>query len=424
MTITTSNNFGTAKWIVAAKAGLVTHTTIATALTAASSGDTIFIRPGTYTENLTLKAGVNLVAYVADGLTPNVTIVGKCTFTTAGSVSCSGIRFQTNSDFAIAVTGSAASVLNISNCYLACSNNTGISFTSSSASSQIHILWCKGDITTTGISLFSMSAAGLLEIKWTEIRNTGAATTASTSSAGTVNLFYCYFQFPMSMSSTNTYSSANGLYDCGALNTSALTCGASNGAGSTNDLYIGGTASCVTVTTQLQATMITADSSNTNPITGAGTFSYATIDFPNSGKAINVTTQNNDNSSSFTPVLKFGGGTTGITYSSQEGVWTRYGNVLFINIYMVLTSKGSSTGTATITGLPFASSSVATLYELSTQLTNITVAGATGYKAALGAAATTLTPVSEIAATGVTAVLADTTFANNTSLRIQGFYYI
>jgi pectin methylesterase-like acyl-CoA thioesterase len=57
-----TNNYGPAKFIVSSSAANGTHTTIAAALTSASTGDTIFIRPGTYTENLTLKAGVNLTA--------------------------------------------------------------------------------------------------------------------------------------------------------------------------------------------------------------------------------------------------------------------------------------------------------------------------------------------------------------------------
>ena len=57
----------------------------------------------------------------------------------------------------------------------------------------------------------------------------------------------------------------------------------------------------------------------------------------------------------WTPVLTFGGGTTGITYSFQTGIYTKIGNLVFIRCTIVLSSKGSSTGNATITGLPFTS---------------------------------------------------------------------
>ncbi len=126
------NPMSSSRWIVDPLGFNGTHTTIASAITSATSGDTIFLLPGTYTENLTLAAGVNLTAYNCDSTTPNVTISGKCTFTGAGTVSISGIRLQTNSDFLLAVTGSAASIVNLIDCYLNCTNNTGISYTSSS----------------------------------------------------------------------------------------------------------------------------------------------------------------------------------------------------------------------------------------------------------------------------------------------------
>jgi pectin methylesterase-like acyl-CoA thioesterase len=94
---TADNNFGVAKWIVSsAYSDGCTHTTIASALTSASSGDTIFVRTGTYTENLTLKAGVNICAFEGDGYTPTVTIIGKASFSSAGTVCLSGLRLQTN----------------------------------------------------------------------------------------------------------------------------------------------------------------------------------------------------------------------------------------------------------------------------------------------------------------------------------------
>ena len=57
----------------------------------------------------------------------------------------------------------------------------------------------------------------------------------------------------------------------------------------------------------------------------------------------------------FTPVLYFGGGTTGITYTSgrQLGQYTKIGDSVFIYIHIQLTSKGSSAGAAQIHGLPF-----------------------------------------------------------------------
>jgi hypothetical protein len=57
----------------------------------------------------------------------------------------------------------------------------------------------------------------------------------------------------------------------------------------------------------------------------------------------------------WTPALAFGGGSTGMTYSTRTGRYTRIGNRVFTEAYFQLSAKGSSTGVATITGMPFAS---------------------------------------------------------------------
>ena len=75
-------NYSTACSHIVDANGSGDFTTIAAALTAASSGQTIFIRPGTYTENPTLKAGVNLSTFPSDATSGTVIIKGKCTLST------------------------------------------------------------------------------------------------------------------------------------------------------------------------------------------------------------------------------------------------------------------------------------------------------------------------------------------------------
>jgi hypothetical protein len=111
-----NGGYSAAAITVSPTSGKGDFTTIAAALTAALSGDTIFLLEGTYTENPVLKAGVNLVAWSANGTTPNVIINGKCTFTGTGVVSISGIRLRTNSDNFLAITGSSNSVIYLRGC--------------------------------------------------------------------------------------------------------------------------------------------------------------------------------------------------------------------------------------------------------------------------------------------------------------------
>jgi len=53
--------------------------------------------------------------------------------------------------------------------------------------------------------------------------------------------------------------------------------------------------------------------------------------------------------STYTPVLKIGGSTTGITYSAQSGEYYEIGNLVFGNVRLTLSSKGAQTGVVTVT---------------------------------------------------------------------------
>lgn len=265
--------------------------TIATALTASSSGRTIFIRPGTYTENLTLKAGVNLTAFDCDAFTPNVTIAGTCTLTAAGTVSISGIRLQTNSAALLAVTGSNASIVNLINCYLDCTNNTGITFSTSSSSGQININFCSGNLGTTGIGLFAHSSAGAMAITSSFFNNSGGSSTASTCSAGVLNVLKSNFVFPVTMSSTGTMQMEYGSFDCSGQNATALTLGGSSLHYVRYSKFASGSASSISIGGSAVITSCEVTSSNTNAITGAGTITYSAIIFPGSSTTINTTTQ-------------------------------------------------------------------------------------------------------------------------------------
>lgn len=298
MAIQTADDiFGVAKWIVDPTAGSGTHTTIASALTSASSGDTIFIRPGTYTENLTLKAGVNLTAFGSDSSlngTGNVIISGNATLSTVGSVTISGIQLQTNSGNVITVSGSVASIVNLNNCYLNCTNSTGITYSSSSASSQVNLYQCTGDLGTTGIALFSDSSAGTLSILFCNFTNSGSSTTASTKSAGILTCRFCSFASAFTYSSSDTTSLFQNVnFKLDTINTTNITTSGTGTLSCQFCQFSAGTASALSVgvntTCALRSCQIT--SSNTNAITGAGTIINTGLVFSGTSHLSNVTTQ-------------------------------------------------------------------------------------------------------------------------------------
>lgn len=77
-----------------------------------------------------------------------------------------------------------------------------------------------------------------------------------------------------------------------------------------------------------------------------------------SHKAENVTQGDNPHGliyeeGTWTPVLTFGGNSDGMTYSSQSGRYRRINNIVFCDMDVQLTNKGTSTGWAIISGLPY-----------------------------------------------------------------------
>lgn len=63
----------------------------------------------------------------------------------------------------------------------------------------------------------------------------------------------------------------------------------------------------------------------------------------------------------FTPTLSFGSttGTTGITYGQRQGKYVKIGKTVHVMVYLFITNKGTDTGHAMISGLPFTASATA-----------------------------------------------------------------
>src|SRR6185369_6734530 len=81
----------------------------------------------------------------------------------------------------------------------------------------------------------------------------------------------------------------------------------------------------------------------------------------------------------WTPVIKFGGATTGIIYGAATlGRYTKIGRLVTASCICTLTNKGSATGSATLEGLPFAAANDS-IYSA------VTVGFASGFSGVTGA---------------------------------------
>ena len=305
-----TNNYGESRIIVAPSAANGTHTTIALALADAVSGDTIFIRDGTYTQDINLKAGVNLCAWTGNDQSSQVTIIGKCSMTTAGTVVISNIRLQTNGDYFLQVSGSAASAVFLRQCYLACTNNTGISSTSSSADSRVEIVRCDGDISTTGITLYEHNSVGELNIHYTFIFNSGLSTTNSTAASGDHRIFYSKIKFPITTSANCVFVSEWSDHDNEETNSTSITHGGHVNSRLDHGTFRSGTATAISISTTLFVIMSDITTSNTNAISGAGTIIYTGLSFSGTTSNISVTTQTLRN---WGPSIRFGSTNSGNT---------------------------------------------------------------------------------------------------------------
>ena len=128
----------------------------------------------------------------------------------------------------------------------------------------------------------------------------------------------------------------------------------------------------------------------------------------------------------FVPTLSFGGASVGITYSSQAAEYTRVGNICYFAIFLRLTNKGSSTGVAAVSGLPFVCSS-----SVGSNTVPMIIADASlpaDVIETLGLVITATTQVSliitETPASTVNTTLTDANFTNSTAVTIEGFYFI
>jgi hypothetical protein len=116
--------------------------------------------------------------------------------------------------------------------------------------------------------------------------------------------------------------------------------------------------------------------------------------------------------------VSFGGASVGVTTSVNTGTYTKIGRQVTVNGFIVLTSKGSSTGDATITGLPF---TVGNYSAPTLRLENITF---TNQFQGYADVATTLILLQEVTILGANTNLTNADFANNSSIMVSATYFV
>jgi hypothetical protein len=120
--------------------------------------------------------------------------------------------------------------------------------------------------------------------------------------------------------------------------------------------------------------------------------------------------------------VSFGGASSGITYNANTGTYTKIGRQVTVNGYIGLANKGTSTGSASITGLPFTIANFNENYSVpSLRYTNVTFLDQFQAEGGVGTTTIDLTQITNL---GAGSFLNDTNFANNSSIIISFTYFV
>lgn len=173
-------------------------------------------------------------------------------------------------------------------------------------------------------------------------------------------------------------------------------------------------------TTALQSGQIVIGSLDSVPVAAYIT-AGSNITITNGPGSISIASTPITATGTFTPGINFGGAGTGITYTTQIGTYTQIGNLTYFVIDIVLTSKGSATGNATITGLPITTSG--TYFQfIPCVAQNITFLSTTPIIGQFASAGTTISLLNQVTNSTFTNYT-DAQFSNTSTISVQGFYY-
>jgi hypothetical protein len=120
--------------------------------------------------------------------------------------------------------------------------------------------------------------------------------------------------------------------------------------------------------------------------------------------------------------VSFGGASVGVTYSTNTGTYTKVGRQVTVNGYLALTSKGSSTGNALITGLPFTVGNTNSNYAAAS-IHFYSISFANQMFARVNKNSTDIL-LAESTEAGVFSEITDTNFANDSEVMVLATYFV
>jgi hypothetical protein len=125
----------------------------------------------------------------------------------------------------------------------------------------------------------------------------------------------------------------------------------------------------------------------------------------------------------WTPSVAFGGASVGLTYGRRGGTYTKIGRQVTVCGDLILSAKGSSTGNATIAGLPFTinGSSTDFLQAASFRFAEMSFSGLVqGY----GGVSSTIINMEQVTSGAGAASITDADFEDGTQLMVSLTYFV
>ena len=264
------------------------YTTIQAAIDAASAGNIIFVKEGTYTEDLNIDKNLKFQAFSLKNRNgPNTPIItGKMNLNSTTIVEFTGFQFQTNSDNIVDL--GSGNNLTFDNCRI--KGESGVTSILSSAGSNLYMTNCSSDVDT---GKFLDLQAGTVFIEYCFFENTSS--TASTVSAGSVTMRYSSINTQFVTSGTGSIISFHcefGTTFTPYQNLTWLTQNSSQPSYLFDSKLYSGTATAIDIDSgTVECYDSVFNSSNANVIDGAGTFKYGGLTFSGSSSNVNTTTQ-------------------------------------------------------------------------------------------------------------------------------------
>ena len=332
------------RWVVDPTLDRGTHQTITAALAAASTGDTIFVRPGTYIENITLVPGISICGMPGTEGIAKTILNGKITQTATGTASVSHLRIVGNGDVCLDIGGSGTIQTLFQNCWFFFSDAD--CFTCNNANASPNFRECNFNQLADTLDMYNITACNDIQFLNCNYFNSSSLPGTSNISAGLVRFIYTrIMNQKFTSSSTANIQGRYSQFITYEQNVTPITT-AGTGANHEFEMCYFRTGSATAIVCGAGTTVvldnISINSTNTTQITETGTVYYYANMY--------------QNTASFTPALSGSSGAPTVGYTSQLGKYTRIGNRVDIKVFLDLSSRSGGSGDAIITGLPFTSS--------------------------------------------------------------------